>query len=121
MDFDLTERQRFWRDRVREFMAQHVIPRQQDYYDQQKQGSRWKVLQVVEDEKARAKAAGIWNLFMPPTSGRVHVDDSFEFDGPGLTTLNMRSAPRKWAALAGAAPKKRGRPKKIVAEAVTEE
>jgi len=87
MDFDLTERQRYWRDRVREFMAQHVVPRQQDYYDQQKQGSRWKVLQVVEDEKARAKAAGIWNLFMPPTSGRVHVDDSFEFDGPGLTNL----------------------------------
>ena len=87
MDFDLTERQRYWRDRVREFMAAHVIPRQQDYYDQQKEGSRWKVLQVVEDEKARAKAAGIWNLFMPPTSGRVHVDDSFEFDGPGLTNL----------------------------------
>ncbi len=87
MDFDLTERQRYWHDRVREFMATHVIPRQQDYYDQQKQGSRWKVLQVVEDEKARAKAAGIWNLFMPPTSGRVHVDDSFEFDGPGLTNL----------------------------------
>ncbi len=87
MDFDLTERQRYWRDRVREFMANHVIPRQQDYYDQQKLGSRWKVLQVVEDEKARAKAAGIWNLFMPPTSGRIHVDDSFEFDGPGLTNL----------------------------------
>lgn len=87
MDFDLTERQRYWRDRVREFMAQHVVPRQRDYYDQQAQGSRWKVLQVVEDEKARAKAAGIWNLFMPPTSGRVHVDDSFEFVGPGLTNL----------------------------------
>ncbi|UVO54555.1 acyl-CoA dehydrogenase family protein [Sphingomonas sp. SUN039] len=87
MDFDLTERQRYWRDRVREFMNQHVFPRAQDYYDQQKEGSRWKVLQVVEDEKARAKAAGIWNLFMPPTSGRVHVDDSFEFDGPGLTNL----------------------------------
>jgi acyl-CoA dehydrogenase len=24
---------------------------------------------------------------MPPTSGRIHVDDSFEFDGPGLTNL----------------------------------
>jgi acyl-CoA dehydrogenase len=87
MDFDLTERQRYWRDRVRDFMNTHVIPRQQDYYAQQAEGSRWKVLQVVEDEKARAKAAGIWNLFMPPTSGRVHVDDSFEFDGPGLTNL----------------------------------
>jgi alkylation response protein AidB-like acyl-CoA dehydrogenase len=87
MDFDLTERQRYWRDRVREFMANYVVTRQQDYYDQQAEGSRWKVLQVVEEEKARAKAAGIWNLFMPPTSGRVHVDDSFEFVGPGLTNL----------------------------------
>ncbi len=87
MDFDLTERQRYWRDRVRDHMANHVLPRAQDYYDQQAQGSRWKILPVVEEEKARAKAAGIWNLFMPPTSGRVHVDDTFEFDGPGLTNL----------------------------------
>jgi alkylation response protein AidB-like acyl-CoA dehydrogenase len=50
-------------------------------------GDRWKVLQVVEEEKARAKAAGLWNLFMPPTSGRVHVDDSVHFDGPGLTNM----------------------------------
>ena len=87
MDFDLTDRQRFWRDRVRDHMSAHVFPRAQDYYDQQAMGERWKVLPVVEEEKARAKAAGIWNLFMPPTSGRVHVDDSFEFDGPGLTNL----------------------------------
>ena len=87
MDFDLTERQAYWRDRVRDHMAAHVFPRAQDYYDQQAQGERWKILPVVEEEKARAKAAGIWNLFMPPTSGRAHVDDSFAFDGPGLTNL----------------------------------
>jgi acyl-CoA dehydrogenase len=87
MDFDLTERQSYWRDRVRSHMAANVFPRAQDYYAQQAQGERWKVLPVVEEEKARAKAAGIWNLFMPPTSGRVHVDDSFEFEGPGLTNL----------------------------------
>ena len=87
MDFDLTERQRYWRDRVRDHMAAHVIPRDHDYHAQQAEGSRWKVLPVVEEEKARAKAAGIWNLFMPPSSGRVPVDDSFEFDGPGLTNL----------------------------------
>jgi alkylation response protein AidB-like acyl-CoA dehydrogenase len=87
MDFDLTERQRYWRDRVRDHMNAHVFPRAQDYYDQQAEGSRWKILPVVEEEKARAKAAGIWNLFMPPSSGRVPVDDSFEFEGPGLTNL----------------------------------
>jgi acyl-CoA dehydrogenase len=87
MDFDLTERQTYWRNRVREFIEANVRPRDHDYHDQQLRGGRWKVLPVVEEEKARAKAAGIWNLFMPPTAGRAHVDDSFEFDGPGLTNL----------------------------------
>ena len=87
MDFDPTERQVYWRDRVREFIENHVRPRQGDYKKQDAEGGRWKVLQVVEEEKARAKAQGIWNLFMPPQSGRTHVDDTFEFDGPGLTNL----------------------------------
>ncbi|GAO40326.1 putative acyl-CoA dehydrogenase [Sphingomonas changbaiensis NBRC 104936] len=87
MDFDLTERQTYWRDRVRDFIETHVRPRNPDYYAQQSEGDRWKVLPVIEEEKKRAKAAGIWNLFMPPGSGRPHVDDSFEFEGPGLTNL----------------------------------
>ena len=87
MDFTLTERQAHWRDRVRAFIADHVAPRDPDYHAQQAEGGRWKVLPVIEEEKARAKAAGIWNLFMPPASGRTPVDDSFEFDGPGLTNL----------------------------------
>lgn len=87
MDFDLTERQTYWRDRVRDFIEKHVRPRDQDYHDQQRQGDRWKVLPVIEEEKVRAKAAGIWNLFMPPGSGRPHVDDSFAFEGPGLRNL----------------------------------
>ena len=87
MEFTLTERQSYWRDRVRDFIEQHVRPRDPDYHAQQHEGGRWKVLPVVEETKAIAKAAGIWNLFMPPTSGRVHVDDSFEFDGPGLSNL----------------------------------
>ena len=87
MDFDPTERQVYWRDRVRGFIENHVRPRDKDYKAEDKTGDRWKVLQVVEEEKARVKAQGIWNLFMPPQSGRAHVDDSFEFDGPGLTNL----------------------------------
>ena len=87
MDFEPTERQVYWRDRVRQFIENHVRPRQGDYVAQQAEGSRWKVLPVVEEEKARAKAQGIWNLFMPPQFGRTHVDDTFEFEGPGLTNL----------------------------------
>ncbi|MFC4295747.1 acyl-CoA dehydrogenase family protein [Novosphingobium tardum] len=87
MDFEPTERQKHWRDRVRQFIDAHVRPRYGEYRQQKAEGDRWKVLPVIEEEKARAKAQGIWNLFMPPRSGRAHVDDSFEFDGPGLTNL----------------------------------
>ena len=88
MDIEPTERQRYWRDRVRQFIENHVRPRNDDYKAEDKSGERWKVLQVVEEEKARAKAQGIWNLFMPPrNSGHHHVEESFEFEGPGLTNL----------------------------------
>ena len=88
MNFDLTERQQYWRDRVRSFMESNVFPRVDDYKNEQASGDRWKVLQTIEEEKKRAKDAGIWNLFMPPANPNLtHVDDSFEFEGPGLTNL----------------------------------
>ena len=87
MDFEPSERQRYWRDRVRQYIDHHIRPRQADYKAEQHTGPRWKVLQTIEEEKARAQAQGIWNLFMPPQSGRPHVDDSFTFDGPGLSNL----------------------------------
>ncbi|WP_120716076.1 acyl-CoA dehydrogenase family protein [Tsuneonella amylolytica] len=86
MDFEPTDRQKHWRDRVRHFIDSHVRPRT-DEYKEAHEKDRWGVNPVLEEEKARAKAQGIWNLFMPPQSGRPHVDDSFEFDGPGLTNL----------------------------------
>lgn len=87
MDFTLNERETYWRDRVRDFIEKHVRPRDHDYHAQQAEGGRWKVLPVIEHAKQKAKEAGIWNLFMPPSSGRIPVDDSFEFEGPGLTNL----------------------------------
>jgi alkylation response protein AidB-like acyl-CoA dehydrogenase len=87
MDFDLSDRQKHWRDRVRQFIEAHIRPRMSDYKAQRAGGERWKVLPVIEEEKERARAQGIWNLFMPPRGSLVHVDESFEFDGPHLTNL----------------------------------
>ncbi len=88
MDFEPTDRQKYWRDRVRQFIENHVRPREKDYKAEQATGDRWKVIQTIEEEKARAKAQGIWNLFMPPRNGgHHHVDETFEFEGPGLTNL----------------------------------
>jgi alkylation response protein AidB-like acyl-CoA dehydrogenase len=88
MDFEPTERQLYWSGRVRDFIAAHVRPNMAVYNSQEHEGERWKVLPIVEETKAKAKAAGIWNLFMPPRNdSHHHVDDSFEFEGPGLTNL----------------------------------
>ena len=87
MDFTLNDRETHWRDRVRTFIETEIRPRDGDYHAQQAAGERWKILPVIEELKARAKAQGLWNLFMPPSSGRTPVDDSVAFDGPGLTNL----------------------------------
>jgi len=87
MDFTLSERETYFRDRVKEFIDQNIRPRQADYDRQSKEGDRWKVIPVIEEMKGKAKAAGLWNFFMPPQSGRTHVDDSFEFEGEQLTNL----------------------------------
>ena len=87
MDFEPTERQQYWRDRVRDFIEANVRPNTGTFAEQDAEGDRWKVIPIVEDMKAKAKAQSIWNLFMPPQGQLSHVDDSFEFDGPGLTNL----------------------------------
>ena len=87
MDFDLTERQSHWRDRIRNFIEDNVRPAIPDVEAEMADGDRWKVIQTIEKLKEKAKGQGLWNLFMPPNSGQQHVDDSFEFDGPGLSNL----------------------------------
>ena len=87
MDFDLTERQSFFRDRVRAFVTDHVRPRVADYKKQIDEGDRWQPIQLLEDLKPIARAAGLWNLFMPPAPVLAHVDESFAFEGEQLTNL----------------------------------
>ena len=90
MDFTYSDTQRAWVDRVSAFMDEHVIPAIPTYAAQMKGfgADRWQVIPVVEELKAKAKAAGLWNMFMPPHSGQVHVDDTFEFEGVQLSNLD---------------------------------
>ncbi|MDB5719780.1 MAG: acyl-CoA dehydrogenase [Alphaproteobacteria bacterium] len=87
MDFDLTERQAFFRNRVREFIETRIRPRQKDYKKQIDAGDRWQPIALIEDLKPVAREAGLWNLFMPPAPALAHVDDSFVFEGTQLTNL----------------------------------
>lgn len=87
MDFTLTEQQTSWRDRVRSHIDQYLRPNADAYHAEHSSGERWKVLDVVAREKDRAKKAGLWNLFMPPSDSAHHVDATVEFEGPGLSNV----------------------------------
>src|SRR5437899_1405748 len=82
MDFTMSERQKEWLDRVQSFMTKHVRPAVPVYRQQDEEGPRWKVIPILEDLKKKAKAEGLWNMFMPPSA---HEDD--EFRGAGLSNL----------------------------------
>ena len=82
MDFTMSARQTEWRNRVISFMDKHVRPAAPIYKEQDAKGDRWKVIPILEDLKKKAKAEGLWNMFMPPND---HEDE--EFHGAGLTNL----------------------------------
>lgn len=87
MDFTLNADETQWRDRIRAFVNQEVRPALPALVAENKNGERWKVLQELEGLKSRARAQGLWNLFMPPSSGHKPVDEQFVFDGPQLSNL----------------------------------
>ena len=84
MDFSVSERQKHWRDRIRAFMDAHVYPAVETYARQNAEGERWKVIPVVEEIKAKARAEGLWNLFLPPSADH----DDGDYRGAGLNNLD---------------------------------
>ena len=91
MIFEHSAETKEWIDRVEAFMDAHIYPAVPTYNEQANSGERWKVIPVVEELKAKAKAAGLWNMFMPPASGHAHLDETFEFEGPRLSNVTYSS------------------------------
>ena len=65
------------RDKLLAFMDEHIYPNEKRFYAQAQALGPWKVFPVVEELKPKARAAGLWNLFLPDT---VH--------GAGLCNLD---------------------------------
>lgn len=82
MDFTMSAKQNEWLDRLQSFMTEHVRPAESAYKQQDADGDRWKVIPVIEALKEKARAEGLWNMFLPPSSHEDH-----EFRGGGLTNL----------------------------------
>jgi acyl-CoA dehydrogenase len=85
MDFSISERQRYWRDRVAAFMAKHIYPAVDTYHKQMEAfgANRWQVVPIIEELKPKARKEGLWNLFLPPNDKH----DEGDFHGAGLSNL----------------------------------
>ncbi|RMF17367.1 MAG: acyl-CoA dehydrogenase [Alphaproteobacteria bacterium] len=65
MDFSYSPRCLEYLERVRAFMEEHVYPAEDAIRAEIAEGDRWQPSRIIEDLKARAKAEGLWNLFLP--------------------------------------------------------
>lgn len=75
MNFDYSDKVKSLEQRLRGFMDEHIYPNEKRYY-QEIERDRWSPTKVIEELKPKARAAGLWNLFLPD-------DDS----GAGLSNL----------------------------------
>src|SRR2546427_2025130 len=47
------------------FMREHIYPNEATFHRQIAEGDRWQPTAIVEELKPKARAAGLWNLFLP--------------------------------------------------------
>lgn len=65
MNFSYSPKVQELRERVQAFMDAHVYPAEKIFYQQVAEGDRWQPTAIVEELKAKARAEGLWNLFLP--------------------------------------------------------
>ncbi|HNP65021.1 MAG TPA: acyl-CoA dehydrogenase family protein [Woeseiaceae bacterium] len=78
MNFEFSPKVQELRERLLAFMNEHIYPNESALVQQVEDGDRWDSPELLKSLKARAKKAGLWNLFLPKEYG--------EFSA-GLTTL----------------------------------
>ena len=76
MDFEYSDKVKALIERVTAFMDEHVYPNEHRFEQEVSEGDRWQPTRIVEELKQKAKAAGLWNLFLPESER-----------GAGLTNL----------------------------------
>jgi acyl-CoA dehydrogenase len=65
MRFEHSEKAAALQQRLAAFMDEHVYPNESTFHRQIADGDRWQPAAIVEELKPKARAAGLWNLFLP--------------------------------------------------------
>ncbi len=76
MNFEYTDKVKDLQERVGAFMDEHIYPNEDTYAAQIDEGDRWQAPAILDELKAKARAADLWNLFLPESE-----------HGAGLTNL----------------------------------
>lgn len=74
MDFNYSAKTLELQNRLSGFMDEFIYPNEQAYQEEINSGDRWQPLELIEKLKSEAKAAGLWNLFLPKESGLSVTD-----------------------------------------------
>lgn len=78
MNFEHSAKAQDYIKRVQQFVNAHVLPLEAEYLKTTHHGNpdykTWTVDPRVEALKAKAKAEGLWNLFLPPLSGLSNLE-----------------------------------------------
>ncbi len=74
MDFNSSAKTVEMQDRLRRFMDAHIYPNESVFSDEINSGDRWQPSELIEDLKLKAKAGGLWNLFLPDISGLSNLE-----------------------------------------------
>ena len=64
MDFEFSEKTKELQRRLLAFMDEDIYPNESAYYQETERG-RWQPTRIIEELKPKARAAGLWNLFLP--------------------------------------------------------
>src|SRR5690348_18371041 len=75
MQFEYSDKVKDLQRRLQAFMDEHIYPNERKFHEQVDE-DRWQPRPIVEELKPKARAAGLWNLFLPES----------EY-GAGLTNL----------------------------------
>jgi len=65
MNFEYSDKVKYLQKKLSGFMDEYIYPNEEKFYEQLNSGDRWKVIPIIEDLKPKAKAEGLWNLFLP--------------------------------------------------------
>ncbi len=76
MPFDPSPKVADLQKRLNAFMDEHIYPNEQRHVDEAEALGPWKVHPIMDELKPKARAAGLWNLFLPESP-----------HGAGLTNL----------------------------------